>query len=574
MRRTLLVLFLSLAVASLATAGKSIKITDLPRVDDGTRGNYISGIPLPMPLITDSPGEIIGVTSYEYQSNGSIGNKIAVDQLGGIHVVWTKGVNGNRPRYVYYNFRSEVDSSWSFNPDGSQISGTNGTGFITLELMSGGEALPAYHSADETPSYTKVAVDAFRGFGIFSEYDLNSTGGYIWPYIARNVNSGRLHMVMAPNVGPPMPLEYTYSTDNGVTWSDYVFVDTMDILSYIIISSPVSDKTAILYTKLNPADQWYDVFYHESLNGTAWDFRNPINVTQYTLDDSLTALYDVDAVYDYDDNLHIIYAGAPSDGTNIYLGDNTAWHWSQAAGHSVIAVNPDSGCYQNNYCLCLAKVNIGVDPDNNNLCAVWSEMNTTDFSQSGFSNGDLFAAGSDDGGASWYAKVNITNSPSPGCAAMDCDSDIWASMAEKVDGTLHIMYVDDKDAGAAWVPQGVWTTNPVLYLEVDEGLLIPTSVKDLDADLPFDFELGDNYPNPFNAETNIPLNGEVHQGKLAIYDIAGRLIRDYDINPNTRSITWDGMNASGVTVASGTYFYTVSFDGIGKAATRKMTLLK
>ena len=35
-----------------------------------------------------------------------------------------------------------------------------------------------------------------------------------------------------------------------------------------------------------------------------------------------------------------------------------------------------------------------------------------------------------------------------------------------------------------------------------------------------------------------------------------------------------GMNASGAIVASGTYFYTVSFDGIGKAATRKMTMLK
>ena len=157
---------------------------------------------------------------------------------------------------------------------------------------------------------------------------------------------------------------------------------------------------------------------------------------------------------------------------------------------------------------------------------------------------------------------------------MDCDSDIWASLAEKVDGNLHIMYVDDKDAGAAWNSQGVWTTNPVLYLEIEEGLLIPTSVRDQDADLPFEFELGNNYPNPFNAETNIPLNGEVHDGNLAIYDIAGRLIRDYDINPETKSITWDGMNASGAIVASGTYFYTVSFDGIGKAATRKMTMLK
>jgi hypothetical protein len=157
---------------------------------------------------------------------------------------------------------------------------------------------------------------------------------------------------------------------------------------------------------------------------------------------------------------------------------------------------------------------------------------------------------------------------------MDCDSDIWSSLAEKVDGTLHIIYVDDNDAGAAWLPQGVWTTNAVLYLEVDAGDLIQSSIKDLDTELPFEFKLGDNYPNPFNAETTIPLKGEVRDGRLSIYDISGRMIRVYDINSQTRSITWDGANVSGQTVASGTYFYSVSFDGIGKAATRKMTLLK
>lgn len=577
MRKTLLVLFLSLAVVSLAMAAGNMKVPVVPpTADDGTQNNNAEEVEaLPLPMTSDSPGEVIGVTSYEYQSNGSIGDKIMVDDFGGIHAVWTKGINGSRPRYVYYNFRSEADSTWTHNPDGTAISGVNGTGFITLDLMSDGAALAGYHSADDVPSFTKVAVDAFRGFGIFTEYDLNPVDSCIWPYIARNVLSGRQHMVMAPNLQTmPTPLEYAYSTDDGATWSNYEEVDSVDALSYIMIASPVSDKTAILYTNLNAAEQWYDVFYHESQDGIAWDFRFPVNVTQYTLDDSLSAAFDIDALYDYNDNLHILYQGAFSDGVYLYLNSNEVRHWSQATGHSVVAVGPDSGCYQINYCLCVAKVNIGVDPANNNLFALWSEMDDQDYSLSGFSNGELYAAGSDDGGATWYPKVNLTNSPTPGCAAMDCDSDVWASLAPKVDGALHIIYVDDNDAGAAWYPQGVWTTNAVLYLEVPAGTLIPTSVKEMDTELPFEFELGDNYPNPFNAETIIPLGGEVRDGQLAIYDIAGRMIREFDINSETRSVTWDGTNVSGETVASGTYFYSVSFDGIGKAATRKMTLLK
>ncbi|UCE67666.1 MAG: T9SS type A sorting domain-containing protein [Candidatus Zixiibacteriota bacterium] len=574
MRKTLLVLFLSIALVSLALASDLKKAAE-PVADDGTR-NYNNGpvTPLPLPMTSDSPGEVIGSSTYEYQSNGSIGDKIMVDDFGGIHVVWTKGITNHRPRYVYYNFRSEVDSTWTHNPDGTAISGVNGTGFITLDLMPGGEALAAYHSADDTPSFTKVAIDAFRGFGIFTEYNLSSTGGYIWPYIARIVNSGRQHMVMAPNIGPPMPLDYTYSTDDGATWSTYIQVDMMDVLSYIMIASPVSDKTAIIYTKLNPTEQWYDVLYHESQDGSAWDFRFPVNITQYTLDDSLSAAFDIDALYDYNDSLHIVYQGALSDGEFLYLNSNEVRHWSNAAGHSIITVGPDSACNQINYCLCVAKLNIGVDPSNNNLFAVWSEMNTDDVSLGGFSNGELYAAGSDDGGVTWYPKVNLTNSPTPNCAAMDCDSDIWASLAPKVDGALHIVYVDDNDAGAAWNNQGVWTENAVLYLEVDANDLLQTSIKDLDTELPFEFELGDNYPNPFNAETTIPLNGEVREGRLAIFDISGRMIREFNIDSKTKSIIWDGANASGETVASGTYFYSVSFDGIGKAATRKMTLLK
>jgi hypothetical protein len=299
-----------------------------------------------------------------------------------------------------------------------------------------------------------------------------------------------------------------------------------------------------------------------------------VNITQFTANDSLSAGFDIDALYDYNDNLHIAYASAGAWDGSLWLLSNQARHWSDLTGHSVMGTGSDSGCFQINYCFCVAKVNIAVDPSNNDLFGMWSEMDDQDYSLGGYSNGELYAAGSDDGGATWYPKVNLTNSPTPACAAMDCDSDVWASMAQIADGAIHIIYVDDNDAGAAWNSQGVWTTNAVLYLEMANDSLIQTSIKDLDADLPFEFKLGDNYPNPFNAETTIPLDGEVRDGRLAIYDVSGRMIREFDIDSQTGSITWDGTNISGETVASGTYFYSVSFDGIGKAATRKMTLLK
>jgi hypothetical protein len=566
----------ALILLSLITPFTLLLASDLvpvtrPVADDGSQQNTSQFVPaLPLPITTESPGEMIGITAYAYQSNGSMGNKIAVDQFGGIHAVWMKSIGGSRPRYVYYNFRSENDSVWVHNPNGTAISGENGTGYITLDLLAGGETIAAYHSFDATPMYSNVAVDAFRGFGIFTEFSLSPSGEYIWPYIARNVNSGRLHMVMAPYEGT-FALNYTYSTDDGATWSTYALVDTPDINGYIIAASPVSDKTAILYCKLNSTEEFFDVFYNESIDGIAWDFRFPVNITGFTANDSLSAWADIDAVYDYNDDIHILYQGAIAYDGNIYLNSNQVRHWCQASGHSVITTGPESACAQINYCLCVAKVNIGVDPSNNNVFAVWSEMNNDDVSMGGYSNGELYAAGSDDGGATWYPKVNLTNSHTPGCGAMDCDSDVWASLAEKVDSKLHIIYIDDNDAGAAWNNQGVWTTNAVLYLEVEAGALVPTSVKDMDADLPFDFELGENYPNPFNASTAIRYSlTEPSDVIINIYDILGRKVETMvqgEQSAGYHQVIWDAKGHS-----SGVYFYGIQAGDYTEA--KKMLLLK
>jgi hypothetical protein len=248
-------------------------------------------------------------------------------------------------------------------------------------------------------------------------------------------------------------------------------------------------------------------------------------------------------------------------------------HWSETTDHSIIATN-DEQCNIINYVSCIGKMSLGIDPANNNVLALWAELSPDDVSAGGFSNGELFAAASVDGGANWFEKVNLTNSPTPDCEPPNCDSDVWSSLAEVVDGTLHIMYVDDDDAGAEWRPEGAWTNNNILYLAVDEADLIRVGVDYENPDLPFDFALGQNYPNPFNANTVISIDGEIHSGNLAIYDVTGRMVRSFPLSEETRSITWDGTDASGKTVASGTYFYSVNFDEYGTAAVRKMTLLK
>ncbi|GEM_PF-1985437 len=94
--------------------------------------------------------------------------------------------------------------------------------------------------------------------------------------------------------------------------------------------------------------------------------------------------------------------------------------------------------------------------------------------------------------------------------------------------------------------------------------------------LPADYDLDQNFPNPFNPFTVIRYT--VMSGshvELTIYDVLGRTIRTFVDDPKsggTYSLIWDGTDDKGACVATGVYFYRLSADGF--VQTRKMMLLK
>jgi flagellar hook assembly protein FlgD len=68
-----------------------------------------------------------------------------------------------------------------------------------------------------------------------------------------------------------------------------------------------------------------------------------------------------------------------------------------------------------------------------------------------------------------------------------------------------------------------------------------------------------NYPNPFNPSTTIrfdvPQSGLVN---LTIYDLNGRRIAtlvDENMAAGSHQVSWNGRDASGISVASGVYIY-------------------
>lgn len=94
--------------------------------------------------------------------------------------------------------------------------------------------------------------------------------------------------------------------------------------------------------------------------------------------------------------------------------------------------------------------------------------------------------------------------------------------------------------------------------------------------LPTEFALGNNYPNPFNPSTSIAYAlPEKAQVTLEIYDVAGRLVQtlvNQEKEAGRYTIQWDGQNAAGSQVASGLYVYRIKAGSFVEAKT--MMLVK
>ncbi len=90
------------------------------------------------------------------------------------------------------------------------------------------------------------------------------------------------------------------------------------------------------------------------------------------------------------------------------------------------------------------------------------------------------------------------------------------------------------------------------------------------------FQLYQNYPNPFNMNTQIKfLLEKPSRINLEIFDINGRKVKtiiNKAKNPGTFVVRWNGRNYRGAKVTSGTYFYSLTADGISE--TRRMTLIR
>jgi len=281
---------------------------------------------------------------------------------------------------------------------------------------------------------------------------------------------------------------------------------------------------ATLYDGLLVGQMDNDIYVQVSNDqGQNWEPRQ--NVTQIPIGEAAYKAYcDLSLMFDQASNLHVIWQGVPwpadeciweeaSCLPNFFIDPARIFHWSENVPYVRTICDhtyePSDSCGPPRFWSTqVAKMSIS--ECDGKLYTIWSQFNDIpngvddDCAQwvyeagtwSAGANADIWVSVSGDGGMTWDAQRNLTNSYTPRCdpwGGENCQSDYYASMsrwgkqlqtgedwsgAEVVDpsgGTsptdwyLDIQYVNDLDAGAIiWEdrPEGTWTNNPVKWFRM------------------------------------------------------------------------------------------------------------
>ena len=137
------------------------------------------------------------------------------------------------------------------------------------------------------------------------------------------------------------------------------------------------------------------------------------------------------------------------------------------------------------------------------------------------------------------------------------------------DARPHLAYHDIVDPTAS-------STGTVYYALGPEVIDQPTAIDDDGVTTPDRFELGDNFPNPFNPETVIPFTlASTTEVEVAVYNLAGQKVRVITQGMRTaghHQVRWHGRDRAGRDAASGTYLVRMRAAGVDQV--RKMLLLR
>jgi len=577
--------------------------------------------------------DVIGSSYYDLQSNSSVADRIVVNADGSIAAVWTMDlVNGEQPTYTsrgtgYAYFNGSV---WSAPPSARVEAGKTGWGNI-VNTRSGRELILS-HSG--TTTGLNLAARPSKGTGVWAEsvtaVPSATTGGNLWP---RMVNSGDTVYVISvtqhtTTAGAAMfqglngAVCFSRSKDAGVTWdiTNQIPTGLDDLTRHTGFSGDayaIASKGATVAVVAGGAGK--DVVLSKSTDaGATWTKTtvlkfpiakwNPVTTTTDINNDNVADTVDTNdgtlsvgldnngMAYVFYGNSRILQTTPQSSGSYSYfpyIDGLNMWKEGMPAdvGGDLIAAIEDLGEQGTIYFPTVPGGNFAFGLWDNSLTSfpsvafdasnvMYLSYSSVVDSMSSLVNPDklvrhVYVIKSSDGGANWTDPCDIVGSPNE-----TIYEGVFASMAKKVDGNVHIIYQRDLGPGNG-IPGAnpgdnkdendntglndfVYFKFPVADIgacQVDVGVKEQSSMV---SSLKF-------YPNPAttNATLEVSLNDNSNMD-ITILNSVGQIVYSTSVKGNSGSNKVD-LNISNLT--NGIYFYQVKA-GNTKTVTNKFVIAK
>jgi hypothetical protein len=444
----------------------------------------------------------VGTTYQDYQHNGRQAHQIVVGCANRVMNVWMQLPGPSTANRVIQYRDYPINGALGATTDASAVGG----GYASLDVAVNGFASPAWHVVAN--GGTETSMDFACGaasFGTFVFAGVNCsgtlTGGdvtdgpYIWPSsTVDNVGGQSVAILVASESSPggagAVQSMVLYRSNAGITAPSAtcgIFLDSIYDIAPSVTQNPNNNDVAIAYAKPRAygadGNQYNnDVFVLTSGdNGLTW---NPaINASNYATGDLERAYTHTDALYTFDNCLHVVWDAPDYDSVAGTISTQAAKlrHWSSCIpGCKSLIINADhfaATCERGAWNRNVSKPTLSECLYNGGtqraLYVVYTYFkadddvpSTDDCSDAGNANGDIYAQVSSTGGSTWGPPTNLTNTTTNNCAEPNCSSEHWGSAAKYVTDSLRIQYIKDLDAGGIVQTEGTWQNNPVMNMNV------------------------------------------------------------------------------------------------------------